>query len=557
MKTESCDVLIVGGGPCGLMLANELGRRNIRAVLVDQKQTTAFNPQANATQARTMEHYRRLGFSEQIRSSGLPPEFPSDIAYFTRFGRYELARLKLPSAEQARRVVLGLTGSWSAAELPHRVSQKFVEQVLRQQAEILPTISVRYRHRLLDFSEGHQTVNAVVEDMDNGSHSTIVSKYMIGADGARSFVRDRLRFDYEGERGAVRDFLGGSMYAVYLRAAEFYRAVEHAPAWMSVTFNLDRRAFMAAVDGFGEFAFHTQLREGEDARAITEDDAKELFYAAVGMRVETQILSRGPWTAGYTLVANKFKKGRVILAGDAVHLFTPTGGLGYNTAVEDAVNLGWKLASVVKGISAPWLLDTYESERRPIAIRNTKFARQFADSIGVRPSQDIEDEGFRGDEARLNAGLYLKQHAEAEFNIPGITFGGRYDGSPIVVSDGSAPPADHANKYIPTACPGGRPPHLWLDGARSLYDTFGFGWTLLRLSNKASAADGIAEAATAHGLDMKVVSVEHEGGRDLYDADLALIRPDQIVAWRGSECDDPDALIKTVAGIGPRGACAV
>src|SRR5260221_14323254 len=115
------------------MLANELGRRGIATVLLDQKPGTAFNPQANATQARTMEHYRRLGFSEQIRSLGLPPEFPSDIAYFTRFSRYELARLKLPSAEQARRVILGLTGSWSAAELPHRVSQKFVEAVLRQQ----------------------------------------------------------------------------------------------------------------------------------------------------------------------------------------------------------------------------------------------------------------------------------------------------------------------------------------------------------------------------------------------------------------------------------------
>jgi 2-polyprenyl-6-methoxyphenol hydroxylase-like FAD-dependent oxidoreductase len=552
VKTESCDVLIVGGGPCGLMLANELGRRNIKAVVIDQKETTAFNPQANATQARTMEHYRRLGFSEQIRSLGLPPEFPSDIAYFTRFSRYELARLKLPSAEQARRVILGLTGSWSAAELPHRVSQKFVEAVLRQQAEALPTISIRFRHRLLDFNEGAHAVSAVVEDIETASRLTILAKYLVGADGARSFVRDQLRFDYEGERGAVRDFLGGSMYAVYLRARGFYQTVGHAPAWMNFTFNPDRRAFMAAVDGKGEFAFHTQLRDGEDANVVTENGAKALFHAAVGMEVEAQVLSRGPWTAGYALVANKYRRGRVILGGDAVHLFTPTGGLGYNTAVEDAVNLGWKLASVIKGVSSPWLLDTYESERRPIAIRNTTFARHFADSIGVRPAQDIEDEGLNGEEARLNAGLYLKRHVEAEFNIPGITFGGRYDGSPIVVSDGTAPPADHANQYIPSACPGGRPPHLWLDGGRSLFDTFGFNWTLLCLNNKRSATHGIAEAAAANGLDIKVVNVEHDGARDLYEADLALIRPDQIVAWRGSECGDPNTLAKTVAAIGPR-----
>jgi 2-polyprenyl-6-methoxyphenol hydroxylase-like FAD-dependent oxidoreductase len=238
--------------------------------------------------------------------------------------------------------------------------------------------------------------SALVEDVSNASQCTIVCKYLVGADGARSFVRERLGFDYEGESGVIRDFLGGTMYAVYLRAPEFYRTVRHDPAWMNVTFNPDRRAFMAAVDGLGEFAFHTQLREGEDARSITEDGAKSLFQAAVGMRIDAQVLSRGTWSAGHALVANKYKSGRIILGGDAAHLFTPTGGLGYNTAVEDAVNLAWKLASVIRGVSAPRLLETYEIERRPIAIRNTTFARHFADSIGVKAAPEIEDEGPLG-----------------------------------------------------------------------------------------------------------------------------------------------------------------
>src|SRR5260221_5471303 len=117
------------------MLAIELGRRGIAALVLDQKPGTAFNPQANATQARTMEHYRRLGFADEIRALGMPADFPTDIAYFTRFAKHELARFRLPSAREARQLVSTLSGSWSAAELPHRVAQKFVEQVLRRHAE--------------------------------------------------------------------------------------------------------------------------------------------------------------------------------------------------------------------------------------------------------------------------------------------------------------------------------------------------------------------------------------------------------------------------------------
>src|SRR2546423_13549584 len=131
------------------MLAIELGRRGIAALVLDQKPGTAFNPQANATQARTMEHYRRLGFADEIRALGMPADFPTDIAYFTRFARHELARFKLPSSREARQLITTLSGSWSAAELPHRAAQKFVEQVLRRHAEKVAT--VRYAWRVTRF----------------------------------------------------------------------------------------------------------------------------------------------------------------------------------------------------------------------------------------------------------------------------------------------------------------------------------------------------------------------------------------------------------------------
>jgi 2-polyprenyl-6-methoxyphenol hydroxylase-like FAD-dependent oxidoreductase len=147
MENTSFDVLIVGGGPCGLMLALELGRRGVHTLLVNEQPDTAFNPQANATQARTMEHFRRLGFADEVRALGLPPDFPTDIAYCTRYAGHELARFRLPSAKDAKKAAAAGTGSWSAAELPHRVSQKFVEKLLREKVGALPSVTLRYGWR--------------------------------------------------------------------------------------------------------------------------------------------------------------------------------------------------------------------------------------------------------------------------------------------------------------------------------------------------------------------------------------------------------------------------
>lgn len=549
MIPRECAVLIVGGGPCGLMLANELGRRAIPTVLIDEKPTTAFNPQANATQARTMEHYRRLGFADEIRALGLPPDFPTDTAYFTRYATYELARFKLPSSREAKQAVGALSGSWSTAELPHRISQKYVEAVLRNHAERLPGVSVNYGWRLVNFIDHGSHVEARLECVADGAQTSIRSAYLVGADGSRSSVRKALGFAYTGDAGTVREFFGGRMYAIYLRAPKFYDVVPHAPAWMNVTFNRDRRALLAAVDGKGEFAFHTQLHAHEDENTISVSEAHAMFEAAAGAKIEAEILSRGTWTAGYALVADHFQAGRILLGGDAVHLFTPTGGLGYNTAIEDAVNLGWKLSAVLKGQGGPALVESYEAERRPVAQRNTGYARGFADSLGLfKPAAEIEDDTPAGAAARARAGAYFEAHAKAEFNIPGITFGSRYDGSPVILSDGTPPPPDAANVYIPTACPGGRAPHLWLAPGRSLYDAFGFEWTLLRLGTKAIGGDNFVRAAASAGLDLQTVELPSDEARDLYDADLALIRPDQIVAWRGNADGDAPSVIEAVLG---------
>ena len=496
--TTKTEVLVVGGGPCGLVLAIELGRRGVKTLLVDAKPGVGFSPQANATQARTMEHFRRLGFADQIRSQGLPPDHPTDIAYFTRFSGHELARLQLPTAAEAAKKVRGMGGSWSAAELPHRISQKFVEATLLRQARALPSNELRYGWRLLGFEDRGDHVRATIAPVGGGDVVEVEAGYLVGADGARSFVRHSLGIAWEGSTGARRDFMGGQMFAVHLRAPQFYATFPHRKAWMYVCVNHERRAFMATIDGKSEFAFHAALQVGEDGDAWGEAEGRQMFSQAFGADLPIEVLSVGNWTAGHSLVAQSFQRGRVFLAGDAVHLFTPTGGLGYNTGVEDAVNLGWKLATAVRGSAGAQLLASYEIERKPLAHRNTAYAQRFADSVGL------------------------------------------FQASAALEEDSAA--------YAPTARPGGRPPHAWLDDGRSLFDTFHSEWTLLVLGPHAPDTNGFTSAARELGMDLAVVMHPSKELRDLYEAPLALIRPDQIVAWRGEDSSDAARVLRTVIG---------
>jgi 2-polyprenyl-6-methoxyphenol hydroxylase-like FAD-dependent oxidoreductase len=543
---QDCAVIIVGGGPCGLMLAIELGRRNVPVILLEEKTSPARFPAANATQARTMEHYRRLGFAEKVRAQGLPPDYPTDIAYFTRYARHELARFSLPSAQAAREMVRTLTGSWSAAELPHRVSQMFVEGVLRAEAAACRSVSIRPGWKMAAIRDSGTGVEVDAEH--DGSSTTLRAAYAMGADGGTSPTRKALGYRYAGESGAVRDFMGGRMFAIHFRSPDLYRVIPHPRAWMYWTVNGDRRSFMASVNGKDEFNFHTQLKPGESEN-ISDAEAKAMFEKALAVPLDIEIIARSAWNAGYTLVAEKFQRGRVFIGGDAAHLFTPAGGLGYNTAVEDAVNLGWKLNAMLEGWGGPRLLDTYETERQAIARRNTTYARGFADSLGLFvPPPELEDESAAGEAARKLTGDHFNHHARFEFNIPGITFGGRYDGSPIIMPDGTAPPPDAVNSYRPSACPGGRAPHLWLGDGRSLYDALGCEFTLLALGGKPADTAPFRAAAEALNVPLTVVPIASDEARDLYEADLALIRPDQIVAWRGNIATDASAVLRRAAG---------
>jgi 2-polyprenyl-6-methoxyphenol hydroxylase-like FAD-dependent oxidoreductase len=260
-------VFIAGGGPFGLMLANELGRRGVSVLLVDSKEGTTRNVQANATQARTMEHYRRLGFAEEVRALGMPADFPTDIAYFTRFARHELARFSLPSARDARQLVRALSGSWSAAELPHRCNQKFIEPVLRRHAERLPGVSVRYGWRMTRFQALEDDVRAQVEPAPGRPSRTVRAGYLVGGDGPRSRAR---RSSPAGDCGPATV------------AGACTLSIAASPPSESPCARLDEREFQPRAplscrqSMAGTSSPFTQLKPNEDEARVTDESAAEM-----------------------------------------------------------------------------------------------------------------------------------------------------------------------------------------------------------------------------------------------------------------------------------------
>jgi hypothetical protein len=232
------------------------------------------------------------------------------------------------------------------------------------------------------------------------------------------------------------------------------------------------------------------------------------------------------------------------MAGDAVHLFTPSGGFGMNTGIDDAANLGWKLAGLVQGWGGPRLTESYEVERKPIAYRNTGASKALTRNIGATPvGSDIDAPTEAGAQARREAGEYLRG-GRPEFASLGVQLGARYDHSPTTVSDGTPPPADDLFDYRPSGVPGGRAPHVWTGDGRgigdSLYDRFSAGYTLLRLGPKPAQADALLSAFARRNVPVRALDVPSPMARDLYERDIVVVRPDQHVAWRGN-ADPPDA----------------
>ncbi len=546
MSKIETQVVIAGGGPVGLTAALELARHGVRCLVVNDQPATALHPKANAINARSMEHFRRFGIATKLRQAGLPPDYPTDVTYVTRLTGYELARLPMPTSAHAVAETKAGEGPYDCAEPPHRCCQIYLEAILYEAATAQPSIELCFGHRLEGFQETDSGVLARVRDLVSDTSFDIAADYLIGADGGRSTVRRQLGIRYEGEAGVVREMMGGAMLATFFSAPRNQAWLQIAPSWQYWIVTADLRALMLSVDGADQFLMHTRIPDGVDPASI---DDQELIARAAGAPVDVEIIVREPWTAGHVLLAQSFGGGRVYLAGDAAHLFTPTGGLGMNTGVDEAVNLAWKIAACVNGWGGPRLLASYQTDRRPIAARNQAFARSFAESIGTFSVDPVvEQETADGEAERRRLAAHLADHGRREFIIPGIVLGVRYEDSPITWPDDTPATTDDPYDYIPTARPGSRAPHAWLGDGSALCDHFGKGFTLLRFAASAPT-DDLCAAARERGVPVTIFEPGDDKIRERYEADLALIGPDGHVAWRGNEAPtDCLALIDRIRG---------
>ena len=539
------DVVIAGAGPVGLATAIELGHRGVRCLVVERNDRVGVSPRAKTTNVRTREHLRRWGIADALRAaSPIPPDYPPDVVFATRMNGKLITRFS--DAFNGTRVRNNLY-----AEEAQWVPQYVLEEVLRVHASTLPGVTISFDTELTAFTQSADRVVATLKDMQSGAITQVDGAYLVGADGARSLVRESIGATMVGGGGTFRN------YNIVFRAPDIAERHAYGRAIMYWMINGEVPSLLGPMDKGGLWYFiATKLPDGI---AVEDLDAADLIRRGTGLAdLELEIVRTDPWVAR-ELVADSYAKGRVFLAGDACHLHPPFGGFGMNMGIGDAVDLGWKLAATLQGWGGSDLLASYEIERRRTHERTIAESIINYASVGnqlVRPG--LEDEGLVGDATRREVADIIQATKVREFKTLGIVLGSHYSGSPIVVPDGSAPPEEHFMLYVPSAHPGCLAPHLWLADGTSLYDHFGQGFTLLVLSG--SAADGAAmdAAAAACGVPVRIVAPDDPRLRARYGARFAMIRPDQHVAWRGDAlpADCRDLLVRVTGGRTSAGVAA-
>jgi 2-polyprenyl-6-methoxyphenol hydroxylase-like FAD-dependent oxidoreductase len=535
---EQTDVLIVGAGPVGLTLAVDLGRRGVRSMLIEQKTAPEFLPKMERCNARTMEIFRRMGLAEKIRAAGLPADVPMDVYVILAMNEPPLLRLPYPSVAEARARIAVCNDGSMPLEPYQLISQYTIEPLLKAEAEMLPSVTVRYGCEFIALSQDADAALATVREA-GGAVGHIRARYIVGCDGGGSAVRKQLGIQLRGEGNLLR--LHQALY--YCPTLYDRIPIGNGPGRGRHYHVADGQAtFLIMQDSTRHWTLHAVVDRPEDMTAQ--------FERTLGIPVEYEMLYVGAWKQNL-LLADRYRAGRVFLAGDSAHLVIPTGGLGMNTGVGDAIDLSWKLHATLQGWGGTNLLHSYEIERRQVGDRNVGASRYA--SLGRRKWRaqyrpDIREATAAGQAARDALARTADVEQRKTNEMIGAELGYRYVGSPIVVDEPGGP--EHLfREYVPTTWPGARLPHVWLADQTPVHDRIGDSYTLLRLGRSRADVCGLERAMRATGAPFNVVTIDDEAPREVYGHDLIMVRPDLHVVWRGNAApDDPQQLAALATG---------
>jgi 2-polyprenyl-6-methoxyphenol hydroxylase-like FAD-dependent oxidoreductase len=528
-------ILIVGAGPVGLALAAALGARHVSCLVIEQGEGVTDHPRASAINARSMEFMRGFGIAEAVRAASAPEDFPHTALYCTSLAGYEIARIERPHH--------GGRGAGAASpERPQRCNQIWLDPILRDLAASFASVTLRYRCRFEALRQEGDCVIVSARDLAADRAVRIAAQYVIDCSGGHSPIRRTFGIAMSGSNHV------GHHLSVFVRAPDLWRYHDKGKAAL-ILFVEPEGVWRNLVILDGRELYRLGVRGKRFYDAPESIDADRLFEEVVGRSVPHEVISIRRWT-DRNVVADRYRVGRVFLAGDAAHLNHPSSGLGLNTGFGDAIDLAWKLEAALAGWGGSALLESYDRERHAVGVRNVRHAGETHDTDRTQtPHPEIAADTAAGAQARRAMGEAILAAQTAKFITDGIALGYRYEDSPICWPENSPPPPLTVSEYQPTTYPGSRAPHAWLAPGRSLIDEFGRGFVLLRLGTDAPDPEAIVHGFAERTVPLSVRSVSDPAIAKLYQRHLVLVRPDGHVAWRADAPPaDPRALADRVRG---------
>lgn len=544
MRQLQTAVLVVGAGPVGKTLAIELGRRELPCLLVEAEPRDARRfPTTNHVASSTLEGFRRLGVAAQLREA--VADIPFRIIWVTRVGGPELARADWGA--NARIPPIAHT-----PEPPIWCPMPFFDPVIQRLLDAQASVTQLWAARLVELKQDAHGAQARVVD-SAGDEIEIRAERVVGCDGASGEVRRQAGIE---RVGAFRSAGAPRLLQTCFRSEQLIERLPDAAAHVVLARPGQFRNVLVGVDGGTTWRLALPPQTDHSPEAVAEGVRRYL-----DADIDVEVLHA--WEAGQfnRAICRSYREGRVFLAGDAAHMHTPRGGMAANTGIQDAFNLGWKLAAIAQGWGGDALLQSYEQERRPRALDLHRYQgidlsgdepRVIGelDVVANAPAPDgVDGDGPEAEAARREFAAALWASERDHFRKPGLEFGYCCRSS-VCVDDGTAPEAsDDWAAYTQVASPGCRAPHAWLTGGRSTLDLFGDGFTLLRFGGAFHPSAPLEDAARERGVPLRVADVLQPEVWQLYGRHLVLVRPDGVVAWRGDAAPaDPGGVIDHVCG---------